>query len=346
MSEKKKRNRERGNGEGTVFKLSGNRKKPWAVRITVGWDRKTGKQLMKYLSYHRTRKEAKAALREYLVNPFNLESKDITVMDMFEEWYKTTPLELETKRGYKSALNQVPAIHNRKLRDIKIVELKAYMKDLRPATQANFKYMMKHVYMLGIENEAVERDLSVFLKPESGEKKQRKPFSLEEIAKIKEFDHELKDITIILLYTGMRISEILEMKRENVNLEERYLYGGKKTETGKTRITPIHDAILPIVERYYAKGTSRLITDRKGKPVSYQVYLTNYWYKLRGYLETDHTPHSTRHTFVTFARRCGLDRDLVKKIVGHSNKDVTDIYDHSDIEELLEEVNKLSYDVL
>ena len=346
MSEKKKRNRERGNGDGCIFKLSGNRKKPWAIRITVGWDRKTGKQITKYLSYHRTRKEAKVALREYLVNPFNLNSKDITVMDMFEEWYKTTPLELETKRGYKSALNQVPEIHNRKLRDIKIVELKAYMKDLRPATQANFKYIMKHVYMLGIENEAVEKDLSVFLKPESGEKKPRKPFSVEEIAKIKAFDHEFNDITIILLYTGMRISEILEMKRENVNLAERYFYGGKKTETGKTRITPIHDAILPIVERYYNNGAEYLITGRSGSRIFYQSYLTNYWYKLREYLETDHTPHCTRHTFVTFSRRCGLDRDLVKKIVGHSNKDVTDIYDHSDIVELLEEVNKLSYEVL
>lgn len=344
MSEKKKRNRTRGNGDGCIFKLSGNRKNPWAIRITVGWDRKTGKQITKYLSYHRTQKEAKAALREYLVNPYNLNNKDITVMDMFKEWYKTTPLEMETKRGYKSALKQVPHLHNRKLRDIKIIELKDAMRDLRPATQANFKYIMKHVYLLGIEHEAVDRDLSVFLKPEQGEKKQRKPFSVEEIAKIKAFDHEFNDITVILLYTGMRISEILEMKRENVNLEERYFYGGKKTTTGKTRITPIHDEILPIVERFYNKGTDYLITNEKGGRVSYQVYLTDYWYKLRGYLETDHTPHCTRHTFVTFARRCGLDRDLVKKIVGHSNKDVTDIYDHSDIEELLGEVNKLKYE--
>ena len=346
MSEKKKRNRERGNGDGCIFKLSGNRKKPWAIRITVGWDRKTGKQIMKYLSYHRTRKEAKAALREYLVNPYNLNSKDITVMDMFEEWYKTTPLEYETKRAYKSALNQVPELHKRKLRDIKIVELKNAMKPLRPATQANFKYIMKHIFMLGIEHEAVERDLSAFLKPETGEKKQRKPFSAEELSKIKAFEHELNDITIILLYTGMRISEILEMKRENVNLEERYFYGGKKTTTGKTRITPIHDAILPIVKRYYNRGTARFITDSEGKPVAYQAFLTGYWAELRAYLGTDHTPHCTRHTFVTFARRCGLDRDLVKKIVGHSSKDVTDIYDHSDIEELLAEVNKLNYEVL
>ena len=72
--------------------------------------------------------------------------------------------------------------------------------------------------------------------------------------------------------------------------------------------------------------------------------MATYWTDLREYLGTDHTPHSTRHTFVTFSRKCGLDRTLVKKIVGHSSKDTTDRYDHADILELLNEINKLKYD--
>ena len=340
----KKRKRERGNGEGSIFKLSGNRKNPWAIRITVGWCRETGRQKTKYLSYHRTRTEAKAALREYLVDPYDLSLKDITISDIYKEWRKTANLSKATFAGYDSIFNRAEALHNRKIRDVKIIDLKNTMSGFKPSQQENFKYVMKHIYMTAIEFEAIDKDLSVFLKPETAEKKQRKPFTLEQIAKIKSFDHEHNDIALILLYTGMRINELLEMSRENVNLEERYFYGGKKTATGKTRITPIHDDIFPIVEKFYNKGHKRLISYKR-KHVPYLSFLKGYWAELRAHLGTDHTPHCTRHTFVTFARRCGLDRDLVKKIVGHSKKDVTDIYDHSDIEELLAEINKLNYDL-
>lgn len=340
----KKRKRERGNGEGSIFKLSGKRKNPWAIRITVGWCRETGRQKTKYLSYHRTRTEAKAALREYLVDPYDLSLKDITIADMYEAWRKSTKVSKSTLAGYNSIFNRVPDLHNRKIRDVKIVDLKEAMSGFKPSQQENFKYVMKHVYLTAIEHEAADKDLSAFLKPETPEKKPRKPFTAEQIAKIKEFEHEHNDITLILLYTGMRINELLEMSRENVNLEERYFYGGKKTPTGKTRITPIHDDIFPLVENFYNKGHKRLVSYR-GKHVPYLSYLQGYWAELKAHLGTDHTPHCTRHTFVTFARRSGLDRDLVKKIVGHSKKDVTDIYDHSDIEELLAEINKLSFDL-
>lgn len=336
-----KRKRVRGNGEGSIIELSGKRKKPFAVRVTAGWTPE-GKQIFKYLSYHTSKSEANAALRQYLVNPYNLDHKDKTVKQLFDQWSERSKLKPDTIRGYRSALNQVPHLHDRKLRDIKVPELKDSIIDLSPSTQGNIKYLMKHLYMLGMELEIVEKDLSVFLQPEAPDHKPRRPFTVDQVKQIKEFKHPKNEITLILLYTGMRITEILEMKREHVNLEERYFYGGKKTPTGKTRFTPIHDEIYPIIEKHYNNGNEYLIT-YKNRPVGYQSFLMHYWNYLREHLDTDQSPHCTRHTFVTQARKCGLDRDLVKKIVGHSKKDVTDIYDHSDIEELLGEINKLKY---
>ena len=337
-----KRKRIRGNGEGSIIELSGKRKKPFAVRVTAGWTAE-GKQIFKYLSYHTSKTEANAALREYLVNPYDLDHKDKTIKQLFDQWSERSKLKPDTIRGYRSALNQVPHLHDRKLRDIKVPELKDSIIDLSPSTQGNIKYLMKHLYMLGMELEIVEKDLSVFLQPEAPEHKPRRPFTVDQVKQIKEYKHPKNEITLILLYTGMRITEILEMKREHVNLEERYFYGGKKTPTGKTRFTPIHDEIYPIIEKHYNNGNEYLIT-YKNRPVGYQSFLMHYWNYLREHLETDQSPHCTRHTFVTQARKCGLDRDLVKKIVGHSKGDVTDIYDHSDIEELLTEINKLKYE--
>jgi len=336
-----KRKRTRGNGEGSIIKLSGNRKRPYAIRITVGWT-ENGKQITKYLSYHKTQKDAKSALRKYLVNPYDLNSKDITLDNVLEKWLAECTLTKETQINYVSAYNQVPRLHEMKIRDIKVSHLKTAMSELKPATQSALKNILRHLYGYAIENEIVEKDLAIYLKPESPDKKPRKPFNLEQINKIKKFKHPQNDITLILLYTGMRINELLEMKRENVNIKERYFYGGKKTPTGKTRITPIHNDIYHIIEKYYNQENEYLIT-KENKKILYRTFMATYWTALKEYLQTNQTPHCTRHTFVTFARKSELDRELVKKIVGHSNKDVTDVYDHSDIEELLAEINKLKY---
>lgn len=337
-----KRKRVRGNGEGSIIKLGGNRKRPYAIRITAGWTEE-GKQITKYLSYHATQKEAKIALRKYLVNPYDINTKDITLNDVLEKWLEECTLTRETLINYTSAYNQVPMLHEKKIRDIKITDLKTAMVELKPATQAALKNILQHLYGYAIENEIFERNLAIYLKPETPAKKPRKPFSIDQIKKIKEFKHPQNDITLVLLYTGMRISELLEMKRENVNISERYFYGGKKTQTGKTRLTPIHDAIYPIIEKYYNQNNEYLIT-KNNKRILYRTFMATYWAALREYLQTDQTPHCTRHTFVTHARKCGLNRDLVKKIVGHSNKDVTAVYDHSDVLELSNEINKLKYE--
>ena len=65
------------NVEGSIYKLGCKRRKPWAVRITVGWTIE-GKQQYKYLGYYPTKTEAKNALREYLLKPYDLTNKDVT----------------------------------------------------------------------------------------------------------------------------------------------------------------------------------------------------------------------------------------------------------------------------
>ena len=81
----------RGNGEGSIFKLSGKRRKPYVVRITTGYT-DDGKQKYKYLGYYTKRTEEKAALRKYLTDPYDLSIKNITVIEIFEKWRKQTDL--------------------------------------------------------------------------------------------------------------------------------------------------------------------------------------------------------------------------------------------------------------
>ena len=83
------------NGYGSVVKLSGNRRKPWACRKTVGFkcNEETRKSypVYKYISYHSTRKEAVLALAEYNKSPYML--NDYT----FKEVYDMTMLQFKYK---------------------------------------------------------------------------------------------------------------------------------------------------------------------------------------------------------------------------------------------------------
>ena len=58
----------RGNGDGSIYKLSGKRRKPYAVRVTIGWTTE-GKQKYKYIGYYSSKTEAKKDLAEHLTNP-------------------------------------------------------------------------------------------------------------------------------------------------------------------------------------------------------------------------------------------------------------------------------------
>lgn len=332
----------RANGEGSIFKLSGKRRKPWAVRITVGYE-ENGKQIYKYVGYYQTKTEAKTAVREYLVNPFNLDHKSTKLKDVYDRWSDQSQLAQTTMQSYGSAFNQAKQLHNMSMRDIKAVHLEAAMDQMKPHMRSVFKNAMGKVYAYAIKYEIVDKDLiSLISIKTTAETKEKTPFTLAEIDKLKSFKHPLNDTVFILLYTGLRINELLEIKCENVHLDKKYMTGGKKTKAGQNRIIPLHDEIIPLIKARYNQGHKYLIT-KDNKKVGYATYRISYWNKMTSALRLKHTPHDTRHTFTTFADRCEMNKVALKRILGHSLSDITDHYTHKDIEELLEEINKIKY---
>ena len=195
----------RGNGDGSIIKLGGKRRRPYAVLVTVGWT-DTGKQIYKYVGYYTGKREANAALRAYMVNPYDLTVMDTKLNQIFDAWLKNTKLKPVTISGYKSAFKQAYNIHSLKIRDVNMSDLDNAMYNLKPSMQASFKNAMLHIYKYAIKNNMIEKNLAEFLEPQQPERKKRVPFTVEQIEKIKRFNHKYTDIVVILLYTGMRIN--------------------------------------------------------------------------------------------------------------------------------------------
>ena len=88
----------------------------------------------------------------------------------------------------------------------------------------------------------------------------RKPFSKDEIKRLWEMqDHKYAQIVLMLIYSGCRISEFLDLKKENVHLEEQYFdIIASKTENGLRKV-PISDKTLPFFKAWYESSECKYL---------------------------------------------------------------------------------------
>lgn len=146
----------------------------------------------------------------------------------------------------------------------------------------------------------------------------------------------------LVALAGMRPGEILEVKTEDVYLDERYLRGGFKTEAGTNRVIPIHRDIHKFVEELVLQGHEYLITNNENKQMKYHNFHYDHFKKTMEQLELKLRPHDCRHTFATLMDNCGANKLSIKRIMGHASKDITDkVYTHKDIQQLLIAIDML-----
>lgn len=328
----------RGNGDGSIFKLSGKRRRPYAVRVTTGWT-DDGKQQYRYIGYFEKKTQAKQALHKYLTDPTDTVVKNVTLKYVFENMIDKSKFSDGTIRQYKSAFNSLKPIAHKKFNSVTLEELENIMKDKKPSTQSAIKKALASCYKYALKHQYVKQNLAQHLETDAvKDKRTKKLFTNDEIKNLWENygTGPNDDIVLILLYTGMRISELLDMENKNVNLDLKYMDVVKsKTDAGRRRV-PIHEKIIPLISARYDSNNKYLIV-QGGKKLSYPNYFSTYW-NLH-----PHTIHETRHTFITNMNKTGVNDLTLKRIVGHANKDITEHYTHRDIVELLDAINKLDY---
>lgn len=151
-----------------------------------------------------------------------------------------------------------------------------------------------------------------------------------------------------LLYaTGMRVSEIVNLKLEDVNLKLGYLRCiGKR---GKERIVPIGSEAIKFINIYLKK--TRSVHKALSKPSTWQVknlFLNpsgrkfsrvGFWKIIKKYailsgITKQITPHTLRHSFATHLLERGADLRSIQEMLGHENISSTQIYTHVSREHL------------
>ena len=117
------------NGYGSVTKLTGNRRRPYMVRITTGFTN-DGRQLMKILGYYAKRTEALTALAEYNQSPYDVESVGLTFAQVHERWEAATYVDgKEQSNQYKAAYKRCAPLWDIPFKDIKTAQFQQVIND-------------------------------------------------------------------------------------------------------------------------------------------------------------------------------------------------------------------------
>lgn len=150
-------------------------------------------------------------------------------------------------------------------------------------------------------------------------------------------------VVLILIYTGLRIGELLDLKKEDVHLNERWFYVRESKTDAGIREVPIAEKIVPLFEYWLQRDCGYLICTPENEHFLYRNYYDSYWTPLMNSLSLDkHRPHDTRHTCISLLTEAGVDERIIKKIVGHKGQGVTEtVYTHIELPYKLEAINKI-----
>lgn len=337
-------------GSGSVYKLAGNRSKPYvAMRHKV------------CLETFATENEASLFLlnsqdyREIILAKLTLE-------ELYERWTDTewyNALSNDAKASYKAAWGRLSMHAKERVSDLKtshyqmVIELikeQGFQRD----TCEKARSLISNLCKFAMQDDIIDKNYADGLMLPAKTHTQKRNFTDEEILTLF-YNDEDRDARIVLclIYSGLRESELFKMEKENVYLEKRYMKGGSKTTAGKERIIPIRNEIIKYITEFYEtpSNSKYLIPSPLGTKYDRSNFIKRNFYPLLDRLKINYkdeegnnilTPHRTRHTFVEGNIKAGVKPEVLTKIVGHSNFSTTvDKYDkYTDVDYIVKEAQK------
>ena len=224
-------------------------------------------------------------------------------------------------------------------------EIKTYIKYMqeigkKPSTISRGLASIRSFYQYEVKNKKVENDPTEGIQSPKIEKRVPSVLTSNEVALLLEQpkDVDLKGIRdkamLEFAYaTGMRVTEIISLNIDDINLEQGY---ARCTNGKRTRTIPLGNMSLKALKEYILNARNIMIKDENEKALFVNVNgqrLTRqgFWkiikyYKEQAHIEKDITPHVLRHSFATHLLQNGADLKSIQTMLGHSDILSTQIY--------------------
>ena len=321
------------------------------------------------------------AIQKELNDGIDYAAGEIIVLDLLKRYIATkTGVRYNTKVGYQFVLSLVSkeSFGCLKIRDIKPSDakqwfIKLYQDGRRYSTITSVRGVLRPAFEMAVEDDIIRRNPFSFqitdVVPNDSKTRQAISGEVKErfLTFIRESRHysQYYDEIIILLGTGMRVSELYGLTRADLDFEARrikverqltrtrhceYYVEKPKTASGE-RYIPMTDEVYrafqnavqrrkqPKVELLIDGHTGFLFLDKDGKP-KVAMHLEHVMKRIVDRYNDAHedklpsiTPHVLRHTFCTEMANSGIDLKSLQYLMGHSDAGVTlNVYTHASYE--------------
>ncbi len=318
------------NGYGSVYKLSGHRRRPYVVKKTID-----GRQ--RALGYF----ESYQAAFEFLVEINHCTpTNQVTFSAVYAAWSQRhfPDVSLSSRQAYSISYRHLSPLHAMPFGSISYSDLQSAI-DAVPAgycTRKKCRVLLSQMYKYAIKNGIVDHDLSPFVElPKHVSIYKKKPFTAQQIGKLwRSLDVPCVADALILIYTGMRVGEYIALRPADINVRQKYIdIKQSKTAAGIRKI-PIHHRILDMLTERKASGTIC--------PCPTYDSFRRLWDKAMNAVRMKHTPHECRHTLASLLDSAGVNDTCIKMILGHARRGVTkSVYTHKTLRELRRAVDIL-----
>lgn len=287
----------------------------------------------------------------------------ITLGMIYKQWSRQHYRRLSTKgiAGYENAWRFLFPPSNREMSSITLEDYQEIIdsqRHLSRSHQEKIQQLISQLCKRAMLSGLIHINYAEYLELDGKSSTPYQAFTMRELQLLMDCAYsgdehsETARIILILCFTGWRPEELFKIKRESVNINDRYFISGSKTQAGKNRIVPISDTIWPFILDFYLHipDSGYLIPSPNGKRMNLQNWRTRKFYiclQVLGINPPDNPrrlkPYSTRCTFATLAYRAGVKEELLTKMIGHVDfKFTSDRYIRSDVSDFRIEAKKIT----
>lgn len=328
------------NGYGTIKKLAGNRRRPYVFVIS-----ENGKQ--KAIEYFSSALDAEIFQADYNRQRGKiLASRTVTFAELFQRWLArhiqdTSPSQ-SAITGYYNSFRHFNALHEVPFNKLKYADYQQII-DLMHRRGLSYSSLKKARSLISLMSKyAAKIELSsknyapLLSIGRNKPVRKHRTFTRQLINRVwKISDYHGADAVLILLYTGMRVGELLNLKKCEINMHKRLIHiTQSKTESG-IRIIPIHHLIERFISARMQASGDYLICNEDGMRYNYARFCTLWDNVMKQVNGRRHTTHDCRHTVATLLDNANANETAKRRILGHAGGDVTErIYTHKGLRQL------------
>lgn len=255
-------------------------------------------------------------------------------------------LSKNTIMSYQDNLNNFNEyIKNKSILKLDMNDIEGFLKyneDKKSTSRAHYLTVIKNFYNFLVGEDIIDKNPCENIKSLKLEKKLPNYLTEEEIEKLLNIelktplDYRNKAMLEVLYATGMRVSELVNLKISNIEIKEDLIrIMGKGS---KERISPISDVCEKYLNLYLNdyrntllknKDSEYVFINKSGGKISRQGFFKIIKKQaLIAGINKEISPHTLRHSYATNLLKNGADLRIIQELLGHSDISTTEIYTH------------------